>query len=416
VSAAIAAAPQIVTAPGPLLGGYRPLDALLAPDMKLQTALEQVVASIVPGATFTGNPAYAFAVVDLTDTPETPSYAGWSDCRQLAVGSLAKLLPMYAAFLLRSDLRCLSRERGISTMAALEVEAKSTYTPFSAKDGAGRALKIEPMLSDMFDITGPGQVDFKTDQTVNLSAEHSRWEARQLRPIQQELAATKMFEQLYMMVRMSDNASASAIVQALGFPYLWAVVFFSQLYRPAGWPKLTRLDRGTSSPGGLYLGVDYTKRRWSPPAALTPPWPLQATNARGLAVLLAKLVQGTLLDDEAQAQMLEIMRVESSLFVAWQIAAGMKAAGWTVDGQVVSRYTPLTPPLAANRPLSSNKVGIWEDELSDVLVVRESRPGISKPITAVLIALTVGDPSSDVIKRFGQEMARQLETLHKTGP
>ena len=121
--------------PGPMLGKKGQLDPLFVRDDTLQTDLKKIIEEATNADKVLSDSVlkdkkkkdlFAFAVVDLTfesgkpvnvpgdphydnkkpvNDPHKVAYAGWNDRTNLELCSTAKLLPHYAAFQLRADMR-----------------------------------------------------------------------------------------------------------------------------------------------------------------------------------------------------------------------------------------------------------------------------------------------------------------------
>jgi hypothetical protein len=429
-----------IKAPGPMLGENGPLvpgfkaadENMPRVNKDLQDALEDVVQNKLRK---TGD-LYSYAVVDLTgyDLKDganlVPSYAGWNDARQMYVASLAKLLPLYAAYQLRSDIRCLADALTSWDLSQIAVEARSRYQRMASASVPALGLpKIETFLHA--DKSHDPIIDFATvldDDPIRGPVEDP--ELDDIEYDRPKISAMKAEEHLRLMVGWSNNYAASLVIQALGFNYLWAVGLRSGLYRPS-WPLLTHRDYVPSRPGGLFLGLDYNKSIWKFPR--TPGAPtggsLQSATARSVAFLLSTLVMETLIDHDAHCGMLEMLRQDPTFQglrgECCPIGTGMNKAGWEALQVKWDRWDPRSPSPDTDfdLPLAASKIGLdWAppdgggSEISSAFVVRASRG--SKWITAVLVGINNNpdDNTWTMLERFGEEMAIKLDGIYGTSP
>jgi hypothetical protein len=484
--------------PGVMVGFHGRLRPKLTPDPALQASLDLALAgaerllanaaSTTPGLPTSVEP-FAFAVVDLTNDPDipgfdlfTPAYAGHNDTRTVSIGSLCKLLPLYAAHQLRSDARAIANAppaTGVAPptkMAELAALMRRHYRRFGAADG------VFPLFEDILNMDAAGGVDFKTGGTrwplrpplitilqldaidradarvsaVRRKLKDSNPEAVRT-AVQSQLADIAFREQLRLMAGWSNNVSASIVIQAIGFPYMWQLARRSGLFRSKGWEKLTSSGFGKfEKPGGMFLGKDYNQNIWTKRPIGAPVFgekPSQSGNARSVAQLMASLAQ-ELIDDEAHISMREMLHKTAqfrgifntpaapanTLMEASPIGMGMAAAArpWN-PSQSTWDYGPILPApdpdrdLLINGELAVSKVGLLPPDTpgdpkgmtvsSNAVLVRARRGTAAKPITvtAVLVGLVnaTGLPASvtpqvlgTVVGAFGRAMALELDLRH----
>jgi hypothetical protein len=438
-SSMLSAATKLVTAslpaaPGPMLGDHGRLDPSFVQDeglsSNLQDALDDFVDHQLPAIVDPLHPThddylphkkdYAFAIVDLTDGAH-PAYAGSNDTNYMYVASLAKILPLYAAYQLRVDIRTLSTAIGSTDLGLLATEARLRYGSMDASTSTS-SLKL-PQIETFFTVDAAGRIDFAFDDKSDADLET----AYQNRPL---LSMLKAREHLRLMSGWSDNIAATLVIRAIGFKYLWSLTKRSGLYRMS-WNRLTRHATIDWEPSGLFFGRDYDGRYWGDGPEernwiTTPPKrPSQAACARSIAYLMTMLGLEKLIDHEAHCGMFEMLRKDSSFVEPTHrgefspIGAGMNQAGWTA-AQPVWNYKITSPP-ASDLPnptmsLAVSKIGLAAPDKSNVLLVRTPVRGVT--ITAVLVAIdnnpTVGNWT--VCTEFGKEMALKLEQLHGAGP
>lgn len=418
--------------PGPMLGEKGKLDPHFQQDASLQDALETMLHANLPANSFDSKdnkmPAkkclYGFAVVDLTADPAKPSYAGWNDTYHLYIASLAKLLALYGMFQLRSDLRGLAA-LGISNLP--ELIQNTVYRL--------RSLKIttttQPDINNFFKFNGT-KVELTSDPKSNadLAAIYNGTVNR---------VGVKARELLRLMAGWSDNNAASLCIRALGFDYLWALSKRSGLYRDTWDTALGRNNPKSPQYGGLFLSRDYAGVKWTNPPSNTPPLGnFHAGNARSLATLMSMIAAEALVDRDAHANMLEMLRKEVPSFEPNQTITlpdgSTKSLGrgeWSPIGtsmykayttnpwkanQTAWDYDVAVPPANPSAPLAAAKIGFITGKcISDALIIRNVRPlaaGGTIPITAILIAINCHDGSLDLLNALGTSMAKKLDELH----
>jgi len=434
---------------GPMMGDKGPLSASFEPGShndELQDKLDDAVRDIF-GSQSVKLPTKlqcSFAVADLTADPTSPAYAGWNDCTQFGIWSLAKLLPLYGAFQLRADLRWLSAQHPGEGIAELERRAHRIYGQAMNAAADGR-----PWIKSMFEVKSPGVVAFQSgkdgrelsDEEIAPLApfdDHAVTAERLRLSASADLGEIRMQEQLRLMAGRSDNASARTVVQALGFPFLWSLATRGGLYRR--WSPLTRSDKSPSERSGLVLTTDYL-RRWPAKEARRYGANMKGGprgNARSLALLLTALAQERLVDRASHVEMLEMLRKDRQDFTRnlherSPIGQGMHqpypaASKWKAEQAPWAWGSGITPHDPA-APLAASKIGLLPVKSpertfeTNALLIRAPRPRADPdphkrtlPVTAVLVAIDnhVFDP--DLVQAFGRAMARRLDGLHGTVP
>jgi hypothetical protein len=477
--------------PGPMIGFHGRLNPTLKPDPTLQIALDaaladaetmlKAVAPAHPGLP-TSLASFSFAVVDLTNDPRipgfgamSPAYAGHNDTRTRGIASLAKLLALYAAHQIRSDARALASVTAPTTIGALANLMRQHHRRMGAADDTF------PLIEDMLAIDANGNVDFQmggaewpgitrpiTDIELRVinSADHADPPPARFTAIQDQLKdstplATKATlhgqlaqiafrEQLRLMAGWSNNISASIVIKAIGFRYLWRLANRSGLFRPGGWERLAAPRQGArENPGGLFLGQDYAGNVWTDRARGAPVFgasPSQAGNARSVAQLMTSLAS-ELINDEAHISMREMLRKRQAFGVLADvfgnilrgedcpIGEGMAidpSPGWRAlqtdwDYGVIPNETSAARDSLTNGELASSKIGLLDLTKDGVrnltvcnaLLVRATRGTGAAPlkITAVLVVLTSAtdiNPAmlSIVEGAFGKTVALKLDARH----
>jgi hypothetical protein len=458
-TAALDAMAKMVLAVPPTLGTF--LDPNFARDDDLQDSLDAAVVKS-KGAPDASLEDHAFAVVDLTDDPalpafhaQHPAYAGYRDTEPRSIASLAKILALYGAFRLRADLRQWSIDLpAIGTLQALATNIREEYR----RKYAASAVPPRPLIESMFMPAGlPGVVHFTRGMPVGttpvtdpdltpvdvavplldprvlrttVAAPTARRPNRRstllTKPgkLEFELNDLGFREHLRLMAGWSYGVSAAVVIQSLGFPYLWSLAKRTGLFRES-WPILTRNDRGSSEPSGLFLGGDYNYGRWNQRPEDAPQAAIHHGTARSLAVLMSMLAQERLIDHEAHAGMFEMLRKTNDDFKSapsdrseWSpIGSGMNAAkGWKNRQVAWNEDAAPNPPAAdPNQPLGLSKIGWLSGAImSDAFLVRTVRPTATGalPITAVLIAIANADGATAPLETFGKRMAQKLDERH----
>jgi hypothetical protein len=226
----------------------------------LQTCLRSLIASnfsellASPKQTQpAANDRVRVAIVDLTgEKLANPDFAGWGSTVAMYGASVPKVLALYAAHQLRSDLTHLAAQASISSGPALENAAVAEWK----KRGLTRRL---PDLVWLFDIRKSS-----SGSSPGFSAVASKVMAN---------------------ISFAENPSAGTLIAKLGFPYIGSVAWQAGLYHPQR--------------GGLWLNHAYGEGVWSG-SPVHAPFSHNAT-ALSAAMYLTLLAQGRLVDDAASA-------------------------------------------------------------------------------------------------------------------
>jgi hypothetical protein len=259
------------------------------------------------------------ALVDLTDNPAMPPYAGLNDEEMIYAGSLPKICVMYAAFALRSRVQAFvdaAAANGAPVLPpGMTSEIEKAWKPKL------RALFLtRPAMSfgNNQDITFP-----KLDQILTFSPEGKVDFARATPPltdaridmIRDKGAPQGMFHDwMRSMLRWSNNTAASKCILALGYFYLNGALARAGLFDAA-------------NRNGLWLAADYKSHDWVKTEAerqanaagllLTPRWAtaqgrrrsnITATAAQ-VARFMTLLAQDKLVDATASHEMRALMNI-----------------------------------------------------------------------------------------------------------
>lgn len=213
------------------------------------------------------------ALVDLTGHKLTaPDFAGWGAPVDMYGASVPKILGLYAAFQLRSDLRDLIHRKSPADGKQLEAAALAEW---SAKGLKGQL----PDLDGLFDIrkwTPAAALDFTADTQAMFAA-------------------------------ISHNCPAGALIARVSLPYIASVAWQSGVYHPHR--------------SGLWLKASYcNKGSWTSP--VNPPFIHNAT-ALGAATYFTLLAQGRLVDAASSNDIRKSLAhgCVSSLFPALPVVA-----------------------------------------------------------------------------------------------
>lgn len=215
------------------------------------------------------------ALVDLTKGLGSPEFAGVRHTQSVGLASIAKLLPMYAAFQLRAQLRRLKAATGAATAADLIREAhtrwRATQSPAAGTAVApitghlgqkgelftwkGQAIDLfsasrVPNLAQVMDDTAVVALRSRPRSMLGTAATCDS--AHALRSYEykgeQTIRELSFVQRMQMMVAISDNVAAMTCIDDLGFAYINSVMVQSGLWHPAR--------------GGLWLRGNYRKGTW----------------------------------------------------------------------------------------------------------------------------------------------------------
>jgi hypothetical protein len=430
---------RLMTA-GPMMGANGFLNPNFNLDNALQSDLESVLQTTVLTSTefnrvtykrqkpatrprMDGYWGYGFAVVDLTKPASyLAPYAGWGDTDHFLIASMAKLLPFYAAFQMRSELRNFYYNLELINTAAIDigtlaVHARERYATMRASAGN------HPNIENMFCIESD-KVEFKRQTVTDPDLNNLYYENLS------QLNTLAFRERLRLMAGWSDNKATSLVMKDIGYEYLWALTQRGGLCRPR-WNKLTPMDPAAGGPGGglfLSTGYDGLLADWrNPPSEIPTIPPTQAGNARSIATLMTLLARKQLLGGSDHTEMLEMLRQDlsdaesrrASHATSSPLAGGMLAAGWNPT-QTIQTGVDNPPDSGIRDDLVASKLGYLaggpKSNVCDALIIRAKRPrldGKSEPITAVLIAINASSDTFTKLSAFGLEMAKKLEERHK---
>jgi hypothetical protein len=310
------------------------------------------------------------AVVDLTGDLALPPYAGHNDTDMLYVGSLAKIYPMYAAFVLRRRVTTQAKSMiadGLLTATAgwqdkVFAELKKAWQP--QLDAAFLGLPSGfPNLAQIFTLSPDGEAQFTENDPPLSDAEIAAAGAENNPP-------GKFRDWMRSMLGWSNLKGASKCIRALSYPYINGVLGSAGFF-----------DKPTKT--GLWISGDFDGHDWLPNdqagQRLTPRWQQlpkhPVSNFTGTALQVARFMallgQGTLVDSASSAEMINILGTPF------------------IDGGL----TNATPP----RPFTSanGKVGIgtWDSRFHDCAVVGVERD--ADPTRTIRYAVVVlGSPNN----------------------
>lgn len=278
-------------------------------------------------------------LIDLTDHPAVPPYAGFNDQDMLFVGSLQKISAAYAAFELRARVRAqvaASIHAGLSTASAgwEKPVISALETAWGPKLNAAfpKLPSGFPKIAEIFTFSSTGAVDFAAaspalgDDKIDAVGELGR-------PI------GKFRDWMRLMLRWSNDDAAGLCVRALSFPFINGVLAGAGLF-------------DATHHNGLWLSADYANHDWLPnppgePQAnragqpLTPRWQRaqgrKTSNitgtARQVARFMSRLATGKLVDSTSDQEMIALMTGASGIgsYIGAALADDGRAAGTVIS-------------------------------------------------------------------------------------
>jgi hypothetical protein len=374
-----------------------PFPAITADPLPLDTA-NSTLNSLMAAAA--GDPALSDlcgALVDLTNNPASPAYAGFNDDDMVFVGSLQKISAMYAAFELRSRVRA-------QTTAAIAAGLSTASTGWeksviAALDTAWRPrLKAAfpklpdgfPDLADIFAFSPAGDVDFAaaspavTDTQLRKVGEFGR-------PI------GKFRDWMRLMLTWSNDSAASVCIRALGFPYINGVLAGAGFFDGA-------------QQKGLWLSADYEGHDWIPNPKkdsqanragqpLSPRWQKaqgrKLSNITGTALQIARFLS-RLADDKLVAD----------------AASNQEMRGLMTGASGIGSYVR-SALVADHRAIASiaSKIGYGDDARSHDCAIVE-RTVASKNLRYIVVGLGSAPRNRANLKKLFVRLDQIIVSLH----
>jgi hypothetical protein len=199
----------------------------------------------------------AGAVVDLTGGVANLAYAGFFDDEKFFVGSLAKILPMYAAFELRFRIQKLVN--AVKTPGAAVTEqfwqdilqaVRNVWGPQIRRvfpDFPRLNVNQIPDLNKMFTAAADGTVSFRKGPAPE-SAIHDVGE------FGTPTSDMTFYHWQKLMILWSNNTAASMVIDTIGYPYINRLLREAGFYHPAS--KLGLWISGNYRGGDWVRGVD----------------------------------------------------------------------------------------------------------------------------------------------------------------
>lgn len=258
----------------------------------------------------------ASAVVDLTGNPATPPYAGFFSDEKYFVGSLAKILPMYAAHELRFRVQQVVTSIKRDGLAAtpqkiFDAIARAWGPQVCRAFGDFPALDVRypgrfPKLAKMFSIGDDDTVRFlkPADPALPGATEDDIARVGENNPPTPQMT---FYHWQKLMILWSNNTAAGLTISTINYPYI------NRLLRQAGFYH-------TDTKLGLWISGNYTGDDWVRGADLMPltgrgKLHYKATSnfvatAREVARLLTLAQRHKLFDADAPTSldMIELMR------------------------------------------------------------------------------------------------------------
>jgi hypothetical protein len=358
-----------VPAPGP--APTRPAPAAVVapfPTSPYAIALDRTNATMnAMMATLAADPTMSHlcaALVDLTDNPSKPPYAGFNDQDMLYVGSLQKISAMYAAFELRARvLQEITAEIG----AGLSPGASGWEQPALAKLTAAWRPKLRaafPALPDGFPVLS-AILAFGRSNTVDIDAASPPLSDSDIDTIGEFGAPRGNYHDwMRAMLRWSNNAAAGRCIRPLSYPYINGAL------AGAGFFDATQHT-------GLWLSGDYEGHDWHPTNGagqpLSPRWRTaqgrHASNFTGTAFQVARLMTLLATDRLVDAAASQAMR---------GLMTGADGIGSYVKAALDDDARAVTSVLS--------KIGYGDDERSHDCAIVERKAG-GKTLRYVVVAL-----------------------------
>ncbi|HTS88807.1 MAG TPA: S8 family serine peptidase [Gemmatimonadales bacterium] len=327
------------------------------------------------------------AVVDLTGDPALPPYAGHNDTDILYVGSLAKLYPLYVAFVLRARVSAHARsvvQGGLAPGAPGFVDRVFSDLRKAWQPQLDRAFprlpRGFPALERILTLSpDDGTARFTQDDPPHADHEIFAAGAHGRPP-------GKFLEAMKAMLGMSNDVGASRVIGLLSYPYINGVLASAGFFDPV--QKV-----------GLWISGDYRGNDWLPADGagqlLTPRWAMpghRVSNFAGTALqvtrLLGLMAQGALVDSGASAEMIALLG--TPFLRGALLSASPQRPSSQIDGKV--------------------GIGTWDGRLSDGAVVRVDRGGAA-PVRYALAVL--GAPSDiSVLNRLEIALHDCVVTRH----
>lgn len=340
----------------------------------------------------------AAAVVDLTGAPAKPPYAGFFSDETFYVGSLGKIMPMYAAhelrFRVQQVVHAIRKDRPAASAPqifhaigkAWGPQVSRVFPDFPKLDV--RYPDRFPKLSTMFTIADGGAVMFRkgtaTEADIATVGENDP-----------PTPAMGFYHWQKLMILWSNNLAASLTITTIGYPYINRLLREAGFYHPD-----TKL--------GLWISGSYSNDEWMPGVdlmTLTDRGRLHykaTTNfvgsAREVARLLTLVKQQKLFDADTPTclDMIELMRKTYVNSTPPPNPGGGDIAGGpgtsTFIGDVIGLSQTAPDGDAPNTDTISSKIGIGIESpttglggVHDCAIVSRTEAG--KPIRYVAVAL-----------------------------
>jgi hypothetical protein len=251
-------------------------------------------------------------LVDLTDSPANPPYAGLNDQEMLFVGSLDKTAAMYTAFELRSRVRAQVAAEvaaGLSTTAShweapVLAKLEKTWKPIFRK-AFPKLPEGMPNWASIFSFDSSGGVDFAATSPALSAADIDK-----IGEFGKPRGAYA--DWLKQMMHWSNDASASRCIRPLSFPFINGTLASAGFF-------------DTSANAGLWVSGDYESHDWIAGAgnragqSLAARWQKTQNRARSnfaatafqVARLLTLLATDKLIDATSSQEMRVLMESSS---------------------------------------------------------------------------------------------------------
>ena len=367
-----------------------PAEYRIAPT--LQKCLMDAVAKLKIGA---GSP---IALVDLTKDPSAPDFAGWHHKAQTFPASIGKLIPMLAAFQLRSDLKGIRAAMPAAPLADVFAEARKRWLATQTPPSGAAVTPVSGALGRQGDlvtwnkkpITLPPKSSLPNLETIFGPAAAvefaSQWFQMRRAPACPECneyvylesidksggdRKHKFHQRLKLMVSFSNNSAANSCLTDIGFPYIASVLLQTGLWDAA---------RG----GGLWGGAGYANLTWR--GSPLGQGPLTVTVG-ALAALMVLIARNLAVDAGSSAAMRALL--DKDAYPGGHTRSGFQD-GLKAEAKRLGR-SPATV---------FSKLGLLPGREYDCAIVERDEAG--KKLRYVAVALNV--PGTPLIEKLAVEL------------
>jgi V8-like Glu-specific endopeptidase len=356
----------------------------------LQQCLQDAVKRVGTGSA-------PIALVDLTKDPSAPDFAGWNHKAQTFPASMAKLIPMLAAFQLRSDLKAIQSALGGVPAADVFAEARKQWVATQSPPPGAPTVAVSGDLGRQGDLAtwkGKPIVLPANSSLPNLETIFGTGAGFPFKSIPlgfpglpacsaecDEFVILERVERFgnggdrkhgfvqrqKLMIGFSNNSAATSCIADIGFPYIASVLIQTGLWDPA---------RG----GGLWLGAGYGGLSWraSPLGGAT-----MSATAGALAALLTLIARDLAVDATSSAAMRALFKKDA--YPGGYTRSGFKGG---LDAELER--------LGRSRTTVYSKLGLLAGPEYDCAIIERDEGG--KHLKYVAVAMNI--PSTTVMHKL----------------